>query len=185
MAKKLSPRQRAYLRKHSVQHELDPSEEMGELNIVPFLDIVVNIIIFLLATTAVALVVTEIDARLPSSGRGTGGSPNLGLNLTVTVTANGIIMSGSGGHVGPNCTETAGGRVMTVARSGAEYTDAEFQALNRCAIRIKERYPDEDRVIVSADPQIEFRHIVKTMDALRQNGTDELFPELLLSAGGR
>ena len=52
MSGTLSPRQKAYIRKKSKVHDLDPSEASGELNIVPFLDIVVNIIMFLLTLTA-------------------------------------------------------------------------------------------------------------------------------------
>ncbi|MGF1465043.1 MAG: ExbD/TolR family protein [Sandaracinaceae bacterium] len=182
---RLTPQQRVYIRKHTKEDEPDPSEEMGELNIVPFLDIVVNIIIFLLATTQVAIVVAEIEARLPPSGAGGSGNGMQTLNLTVTVTDEGIVMSGSGGHVSPNCQETRGGSVVTVPKTGPDYTEQSFSALNRCAARIKEAHPDEDRVIVSADPQVEFRNVVRTMDALRNDGTTELFPNLLLSAGGR
>ena len=45
----LSAAQRAKIRRLSQPRELSPDEEGGELNIVPFLDIVVNILIFVLA----------------------------------------------------------------------------------------------------------------------------------------
>ena len=47
----LSPQQRAYIRRRTRVHEPDPSELSSELNIIPFLDIVVNLIMFLLATS--------------------------------------------------------------------------------------------------------------------------------------
>ena len=61
----LTPRQKAYVRKKTKIHALDPSEASGELNIVPFLDIVTNIIMFLLATTAAVLTTVELEAHLP------------------------------------------------------------------------------------------------------------------------
>jgi biopolymer transport protein TolR len=70
MSGTLSPRQKAYIRKKSKVHDLDPSEASGELNIVPFLDIVVNIIMFLLTLTAYIVATSELDARLPTTARG-------------------------------------------------------------------------------------------------------------------
>ncbi len=49
----LTVAQRSKIRRLSQPKELAPDEEGGELNIVPFLDIVVNILIFVLATVAV------------------------------------------------------------------------------------------------------------------------------------
>ncbi|MEI8313377.1 MAG: biopolymer transporter ExbD, partial [Verrucomicrobiota bacterium] len=72
MARKLTGSQRSYIRKKTTVHDLDPSEAAGELNIVPFLDIVMNIIMFLLATTQAVLAIAEIEAQLPQLGRGRG-----------------------------------------------------------------------------------------------------------------
>jgi len=61
----LTPAQRQYIRKRTKVEDLDPSEMAGELNIIPFLDIVVNLIMFLLMTTTVVLAVVQIDTELP------------------------------------------------------------------------------------------------------------------------
>ncbi|MGC4092027.1 MAG: hypothetical protein QM756_29920 [Polyangiaceae bacterium] len=66
----LSPAQRSKIRRLSQPRELSPDEEGGELNIVPFLDIVVNILIFVLATVAVTFT-ASIETQPPAS-RGTG-----------------------------------------------------------------------------------------------------------------
>ena len=47
---KLSAAQRSKIRRLSAPKELAPDEEGGELNIVPFLDIVTNVLMFVLAT---------------------------------------------------------------------------------------------------------------------------------------
>jgi biopolymer transport protein TolR len=57
-AVKLSAAQRSKIRRLSQPKELAPDEEGGELNIVPFLDIVVNILIFVLSTVAVTFTAT-------------------------------------------------------------------------------------------------------------------------------
>ncbi|MCC6877120.1 MAG: biopolymer transporter ExbD [Sandaracinaceae bacterium] len=182
---RLSPTQRVYVRKRTVHHELDPSEASGELNIVPFLDIVVNIIMFLLATTQAVLAIAQLDAQLPTLGRRAGGAtdtPSSTLNLSVTLTRNGIIVSGSGGKLAPGCAEMQSGRVITVPMRNNRF---DWEGLTTCARRVKSEFQDEDKVILSADPEIEFEHVVAAMDAMRAHGTEELFPNVLLSAGVR
>lgn len=49
----LTAAQRSKIRRLSQPRELSPDEEGGELNIVPFLDIIMNVLIFVLATIAV------------------------------------------------------------------------------------------------------------------------------------
>ena len=55
---RLSAAQRSKIRRLSQPKELAPDEEGGELNIVPFLDIVMNILIFVLATVSVTFTAT-------------------------------------------------------------------------------------------------------------------------------
>ena len=66
---KLSASQRAKIRRLSTPQEMDPAEEGGELNIVPFLDIITNVLMFVLATVSVIFTAT-IDSSPPSRGRG-------------------------------------------------------------------------------------------------------------------
>ena len=202
---KLTGRQRAYIRKRTAYHSPDPSEEMGELNIVPFLDIVVNLIIFLLATVEAVLAIAQIDAQLPSLGRRVGrqqlDSGETSLNLSVTVTGNGIIVSGSGGKLAPGCTQMQSGRVITIPATNGRLIwsvegrdsdnnpthqlGATARALTECLTLVKAEWENETRVILSADPEIEFEHIVGAMDAMRGTGPEPLFPDVMLSAGVR
>lgn len=183
---KLTGAQRQYIRKKTKVEELDPSEMAGELNIIPFLDIVVNLIMFLLMTTSSVLAVVQIETQLPSYKRGVGGRASApqepSLNLNVTVTENGVIVTGSGGKLAPGCTTTASGRVLTVPKKGKDY---DWAALTSCAAQVKSEFPDETQVIVSADPLIEFETVVLAMDALRAQDDKELFPQVLLSGGVR
>lgn len=185
MARKLTGSQRSYIRKKTTVHDLDPSEAAGEINIVPFLDIVMNIIMFLLATTQTVLLIAEIEAQLPQLGRGRGTqTESSALNLSVTVTPEGIVVAGSGGKLAPGCATTASGRVITVPRTATGY---DWDALTRCVARVKAepQFADETQVIVGADPTIEYEHMIHAMDALRGEGTNELFPNVMLSAGVR
>ncbi len=196
MSVSLSPRQKAYVRKKSKAPDLDPSEASGELNIVPFLDIVVNIIMFLLTLTAYIVTTTELDARLPVTSRGGRGGvqPQATLNLSVTIAENGIIVAGSGGKLAPGCTQMQPGRVITVTNLPSATSDGNgdglpdiynWAGLTRCLATVKGQFPDESQVIISADPNVEYRHLIAAMDAVRADGELPLFPEMLLSAGVR
>ena len=183
---RITPVQRAYILKKTKVVELDPSEASGagELNIIPFLDIVTNLIIFLLATAAAVLAMAEIDAQLPTGSRmgRRGGVQTERLNLSLTITQNGIIVAGSGGKLAPGCTQTISGKTVTVPRLGANY---DWKALTECVAKVKQEFPDETQVIIQADPVIEYQYVVAAMDAVRNKGDQELFPDLMLSAGVR
>ncbi|MDB4974711.1 MAG: TolR-like protein [Myxococcaceae bacterium] len=181
----LSPQQRAYIRRRTRVHEPDPSEVSSELNIIPFLDIVVNLIMFLLATSEAVLAIVQIEAQMPQISPGPDKDHHLddsGLNLNVTITEGGVIVTGSGGKLAPGCDEVSSGRVMTIPKKGNDY---DWPALTECAVKIKAKFSSEKDVIVGADPVIHYEYIVAAMDALRSKDKKELFPKVLLSAGIR
>lgn len=184
MPGKYSARQRIYVRKHTRTRDLDPSEQVGELNIVPFLDIVVNLIMFLLATTEAVLLIAQIESDLPkiTRGRGKKSTVETPLNLNVTVTANGVLVSGSGGKLAPGCQDIAPGGQVTVARKQNSY---DWPGLTECVARVKQQFEDEDTVTVGADPQIAYEYVVAAMDAVRSKDKHDLFPNVLISVGMR
>ncbi len=188
---KLTPRQRAYVRKHTRVVEPDPSEMEGELNIVPFLDITVNIIVVLLMLTTTLALYMQIGVRLPTTrrgGLGGGAKQEQSLNLTVVLTNRGIIVTGSGGKLAPGCQNTTIGDVITIpAAAGNDGKPRyDWKALRTCVETVHENFPDEDQVTFLADPPIEFRHVVSAMDATREDDKGEpLFPRVQLSAGIR
>jgi biopolymer transport protein TolR len=185
MPARLTPRQRAYVRKRTIVPDPDPSELSDELNIVPFLDIVVNIIMFLLMTLTTVAFFSQVEAALPEyrkGGIGKRASETEALNLNVTVTRAGVIVSGSGGKLARGCATTAPGKVITVpADMNGEH---DWTGLTNCVQRVKEQFEDETRVTLSADPEVPYEDLVAAMDAVRGNEND-LFPDVLLSAGIR
>lgn len=187
MAVRFTSRQLSYIRKRSHAKDFDPSEVVGELNIIPFLDIVVNLIMFLLATSEFVLLISQIQSDLPQISRGRSRSANeitTPLNLNVTVTDMGVLVTGSGGKLAPGCTtiDPAGSRAVTVARKGKDY---DWAGLTECATKIKSQFDDEDTVTVSADPQIHYEYVVAAMDAVRGKTDQELFPKVMVSVGVR
>lgn len=146
------------------------------MNIVPFLDIVVNILIFVLATVAVTF--TSTIETTPPAGKGTGvraSVPQDTLNLTVLIVNEGFSLKASGGNVAPGCNGVGAG--ISIPKKGNQY---DFEALNRCAARLKASnpaYSDEDQVFIGANPGTEYQLIIQAMDALRQtaDGQKPLF----------
>jgi biopolymer transport protein TolR len=172
----LSVAQRSKIRRLSQPKELSPDEEGGELNIVPFLDIVVNILIFVLATVTVTFTST-IESNPPSLG-GAGvrsAVPQDTLNLSVVVVRDGVSLKASGGNIAPGCIGPGPG--LTVPKVGGRYDVA---GIKSCAAKLKGSNPafaDEDQVSISASPDIEYEIIIQVMDALRTmpDGQGELF----------
>lgn len=175
---KLSAAQRAKVRRLSQPRELSPDEEGGELNIVPFLDIIVNILIFVLATVAVTF--TSSFETTPPSTRGGGVRANVeseALNLTVLVVNEGFSIKAAGGNIAPGCQGPGPG--IAIPLIGGRY---DYAALKGCAARLKGSSPDfadESQVRITANFSTEYQVIISVIDALRtaQDGT-ELFPDV-------
>src|SRR5262245_25322881 len=168
----LSAAQRSKIRRLSQPVELAPSEEGGELNIVPFLDIIVNILIFVLATVVTTF--TSSIETTPPSGKGSGVRSEIqseALNLTVFIVNDGFSLKASGGNIAPGCTGQGPG--IAIPMSGGKY---DYRALSECAARLKEKFQDEDQAYITANPSTEYAIIINVIDALRSapNGL-ELF----------
>src|SRR5580704_2365619 len=100
---KLSAQQRSKIRRLSAPRELAPDEEGGELNIVPFLDIITNVLMFVLATITVTFT-TMIDSQPPrASGSSSRPPTKPSLSLNIIVVDQGFIISAFGQRIGEGC----------------------------------------------------------------------------------
>jgi biopolymer transport protein ExbD len=175
---KLSAAQRSKIRRLSQPKELAPDEEGGELNIVPFLDIVVNILIFVLATVAVTFT-ASIETTPPASRTGGVRAEHKKevLNLSVLITSEGHAIKTSSGNVAPGCKGAGPG--IAIPKRGGQY---DFESLNQCAGTLKKASPEfgeETQVFVSANPGIQYQILVSTIDQLRATPQgDALFPDV-------
>src|SRR5262245_10831306 len=84
------------------EHGEEMLEESGELNLIPYLDIVMNIIMFLLATITFSAVMANINVNTPTTTLNPGPSPEedkpkQDLNLTVSMSERGFTIAASGG----------------------------------------------------------------------------------------
>ena len=182
----LTPQQRNYIRKRTKYTEPDPSEMAGELNIIPFLDITVNLIMFLLMSVAAIAFFTQISSSLPNYGRGRASAPGQteekSLNLNLFITDKGVTVTGSSGKLQQGCDTVTSGSAVTVPQVG---NDFDWAGLTECLKKVKSQFPDETEVTIAADPEVLYESLVGAMDASRSDGPTELFPDILLSAGVR
>ena len=163
-------------------------ETAGELNIIPYLDIMMNLIMFMLLSITGFAVLGIINVNSPSYGPSAGlaANPNDKPPLTLTVAisdkagaagfyiaATGAVLPGLGGN--PNA--------PTIPKKGDDF---DFAALTAKMKEIKAGlpalgYPNETKIILSADPTVEYSTLVHTMDATRGVAGAPLFPDVTLA----
>jgi biopolymer transport protein ExbD len=173
---KLSASQRAKVRRRSEPRELAPDEEGGELNIVPFLDIIMNVLMFVLATVTVTFTAT-IDTFPPRAG-GAGRPPTTPtLGLTVIIVPEGFSVKARGGNIAPGCNDTGPG--IAIPKVNGEYDYTQLTACGRKLKQLAPEFADETAVTISANPQIKYQDVISAIDALRKDEAGKkLFPEV-------
>jgi biopolymer transport protein ExbD len=158
-------------------HVEEQEEEAGELNLVPYMDIVTNIIIFLLASVVNQVSLANINASLPSLSGGSGSTntetpEKPPLNLTVSVGATGFTVAASGGVL-PIVPKLPNGQY-----------DYKTLTIKLKEIKAAPDNADETKATFNADANVSYDIVVATLDAMRQ--TDEgkvLFPDINFAAG--
>jgi biopolymer transport protein ExbD len=167
------------MRRHRVEEE-----HAGELNIVPYLDVVTNLVMFMLLsiTGLIALGVVNVSApKISAEGTPAADAAAPRLLLTVAISKSGFYVAGAGGVLGgaadqPTVDAT---RPPTVPLKDGRH---DYAALTELLAKVKDRYPNETNVILSADPDIPYDVLVHTMDAAREvrvkrpDGTTERRP---------
>ncbi len=168
-------------------------EDTGELNIVPYLDVVVNLVMFMLLSMTGLLAFGVLNVSAPKIAEGavagdTAEQPKL--LLTVAIGRDGFFIAGAGGVIGQDAATPDATRPPTIAKRDGKY---DFAGLTDALARIKEKFPREQAVILSADPDVSYDTLIQTMDACRErkvsgpNGKaahEKLFPAVSLSLIG-
>ena len=155
-------------------------EHAGELNVIPFLDIVMNVLMFVLATTATVFTATLTPSVPGCCGHGRG--PEL---ATVHVTPGGYVVATSAGFVAPGCRAMDPSGALTVPLRAGRHDPA---ALTRClaALRASPASPAPLRAArslqVGAVGEVPYGELVRAIDAARETrpGAADLFPDVTL-----
>jgi biopolymer transport protein TolR len=182
------------------EEEIETEEmESGELNLVPYLDIVTNVMLFLLATITSGLLIGTINSSLPEYAQGGGGGPQAGdeppIQLVVAVTKSEVQMFSLSGQEGTleapkvkvaaitpgakydftKITE-AGTEIVERRWKGLRILNAEDPANPKCLDMDGKPAPinacrpkGATEVILMVDSEIPYDVVIGAMDALRQN----------------
>lgn len=151
-----------------MRRRIREEEHTGELNIVPYLDVVVNLVMFMLLsmTGLIALGVLNVSAPKLGGEAAAAAENQPKLLLTVAVAKQGFYVAGAGGVLGQEAASPSSTRPPTIPlRADGKY---DFAALTAQMKKIKEQFPNETAVILSADPEILYDDLVQTMDACRE-----------------
>jgi len=158
-------------------HNEELEEETGEINLVPYMDIVTNIIIFLLASVVNQVALGNVNVTVPSL-QSSGASavdetpPKPPLNLTVTVGATGFTIAASGGVLP---------LIPKLPNNQFNYKQLTTKLLE---IKSSPDNAEETKVNFNADSNVSYDIVVATLDAMRQDdGGKVLFPDVAFSAG--
>ena len=161
-------------------HVEEIEEEAGELNLVPYMDIVTNIIIFLLASVVNQVALGNINVSVPTISSGGGASneeppppEKIPLNLTISVGASGFTIAASGGVL-PIIPKLPNGQY-------------DYKTLTAKLLEIKSKpdNADETKANFNADANTSYDIVVATLDAMRtsEDGHKILFPDVAFAAG--
>jgi biopolymer transport protein TolR len=156
-----------------------PEMDVGELNIIPYLDIVTNLVMFLLQATATAVALGEIATKLPPTGAGASADPpppdeKPPLRLTIVLGEKGYTVAGAEAVL----PASGAGDGPTLPKVNNEY---DYQGLTKLLVNVKKAFPKETQAFVVPEDQATYGAIVATMDAMRENGPDLLFPDVMFA----
>jgi len=160
----------------------------GELNIVPYLDILMNLIMFMLLSITGLSAFGILNVSAPNYGGPStqitedGDKPKL--LLTVLISKKGFYVAATGGVLGQQQSQP---NPAEAPPSIAKKTDGtyDYSALTESMVNVKKEFPTESKVIVGAEGDIPYEVLVQTMDAIRETpGRDRklLFTDVTLGA---
>lgn len=148
------------------------TDSSEELNLIPYLDIMVNLVIFLLFSFKVVLELVQIELMAPAYGASTASaSDNQNKQpLTVVVTRKGFTVLSTD--------PTVEGRMDIPVRSNGDY---DTDKLHNKLVEYRDTLGLGTNVIITADMDVPYKTIVLTMDAARENEGEPLFPDVMLA----
>lgn len=171
---------RMAMKRREEQVEQDEIES-GELNLIPYLDIVTNLMLFLLAAAAAGFILGQINTTLPDHVPADAMAPTdpkvnpdeKPIQLIVSATKQGMILWSISGLEGT--LEAPKARVNRRQTKPDEAPAYDYRVLNDALYEIasrrwkgKQRQVDTYEIILQADPDIPYETIVHIMDSVRR-----------------
>ncbi|MFM2153322.1 MAG: hypothetical protein RL199_1757 [Pseudomonadota bacterium] len=174
-----------------------PHEHTGELNIVPYLDIMVNLVMFMLMSMTGFVSFQVVNVNFPDASSGAAATQDTPqaekLALTVAVSPRGFYIAAKGGvlpaeagSVGETVDSAAPPSIPCKVASTKErpcgVEDYDYDALTRKLAAVKKRYPKTTNLFLVSDPTTRYETIIHVMDASRGDAQNPLFPDVAFAA---
>jgi biopolymer transport protein ExbD len=169
-----APRRKLRVREHD--------ESGGELNIIPYLDIMMNLIMFMLLSITGFAVLGMLNVTAPSQNTPNpvqaNPNPTQNLLLTVGISKCGFFVAATGAVL-PSTIKTGDAAACTIPKVNGQY---DYGSLTAEMVKIKQTFPQESKLVLVADPDSEYSVVVRTMDATRETPDKKpLFFDVTLS----
>ncbi len=151
-----------------MRRRIREEEHTGELNIVPYLDVVVNLVMFMLLSMTGLITLGVLNVSAPKIGGDAAGNAadnQPKLLLTVAIGRQGFFIAGAGGVLGAEPEKPDATRPPTIPLRDGKY---DYASLTQQMKKIKEQFPNETAVILSADADVVYDVLIQTMDACRE-----------------
>jgi hypothetical protein len=174
--------------------------EAEELDLVPIMNLVTILIPFLLMASSF-VTLAAIDSTLPAIGppsEPTDEKPEETLNLSIAITNEGFTIIGTDAVLKGDGPDGKKGPTLPCKRAGCDTPDSyDTKQLTEMLSEIKDRWEDEDTVILVPESQIAYETLILTMDAAREdpsktendeNGNSRkklLFPSVVIAGGAQ
>lgn len=140
----------------------------GELNLVPYLDVMVNLIMFMIVVTAYIVEMKEAPVLPPAIGQAGGGGEQKAFG-SVNVTTNSIVILDSKSRY-----------TAQFFKQGDAYP---YEQVTEALRAYRDQFPDtSENLVIAADPTVPYSAVVGTMDAARTDKKGAaLFPGVTLA----
>lgn len=142
-----------------------------DLNLVPYMDIMVNLIMFMLVVTAYIIELREAPVLAPAYGEQGGDQADKEKPppfLTVAISTKSIAVLGSS-------EEIPASELVKLDNGAYPFAD-----LTKALRDYKSQHKVADNLVLTADPSVPYKVVVQTMDAARQDAQGPLFPGVTL-----
>ncbi|MFO0556577.1 MAG: biopolymer transporter ExbD [Polyangiales bacterium] len=154
------------IRRQTKARPHDPSVG-GELNIVPLLDVVMNVMLFVLATITTMF---TASVSVPAPAQDSGGRSSLFDGFTVKITRGGFIVGGHRGFLQADCRSMGGPAVTVPAVFGA----LDYRGLTQCLATARSNPAWRTTLArirtinVAGNGDVPYAMLVQTLDAVRE-----------------
>lgn len=170
------------------------AEDAEDLDLVPIMNLVTILIPFLLMASSF-VTLAAIDSTLPAIGEPQPPSETEEdkLSLSIAITDEGWTLLGADSVLGARGEGEDRGPTVPCLKPGCPTPDSyDVKQLQTTLGQIKDRYPDEENVILVPESSISYEVLIVTMDASREDPSVKeqgkprtLFPFVVIAGGAQ